>query len=115
MLYSPALDLAGPNIETIVGVTRENAIDKIGGPGNVIHALLVYGLCPLPVFPDHIYHWVSLYHSTDGTRRMGAPADYYALPALWVDICQAIDAERARLAKAHKGKEITRVSYGNGE
>lgn len=111
-MYETAVDLEGPNLPAILGVTRENALDKIGGVDQIVHALLVYGLCPVPLFPEHVYHWLALYNSTDGARRLRTPAEYYALPAVWLDVCQVIDAERSRLAKARESKEGTRVIYG---
>jgi len=92
------VNLSGPNLPTLVGVTRGDAIERLGGPEGILNpGLFGYGLCPIPLFPEDIIHLADLVYSLKGTERVTTPAEYYRLPAIYIEASRVIASEWNRI------------------
>ena len=63
------------------------------------------GLCPNPFFSEFARQAWKLYNTLDGTKRVATPAQYAALPALYVSVCETLDAEVNRTMKIKQKME----------
>jgi hypothetical protein len=64
-----------------------------------LQCFLQYGVCPAGAITPLSQELWRLYNACDGTRRCQNPADFYELPAIYVDACQVIDADLERIRK----------------
>lgn len=55
------------------------------------------GLCPLPLISAFSREALRVYRATDGGNRVRTPDEYYALPAVYLQVCDIIRAEEYRL------------------
>jgi len=65
-------------------------------------ALRHYSVCVLSVISDLSRELWNLYNACGGFARLSCPADYYNLPALYVDAVNVIDGELQRIEDVRK-------------
>lgn len=64
-----------------------------------------YSICPAGVIsPLSLAIW-NAYHACGGTSRLRSPAEYYALPSVYLEGVKVIDAELMRLEEYRSGKK----------
>lgn len=62
-------------------------------------SLLLYSVCPVSVVTPQSIRWWNLYRAIGGIKA-NTPAEYYDLPAIWIDIVTVIEDELQRIADA---------------
>ncbi len=80
--------------EDIVETCREKFEDPLYP---AIGCFQQYGVCPVGIFTPLSLELGKLYSACAGYTRISRPADYYDLPALYVDACDVIDNELVML------------------
>ncbi len=82
------------NYETALQAYRDGAQNQ-AIPDMVIFEQI--GLCPLPLISAFSREAIRLYRATDGGNRVATPEEYYALPAIYLQVCDIIRAEEYRI------------------
>ncbi len=100
--------LTGPM--TITKENYEAALDayRTAAENPAIPDLIVcqqIGLCPLPLISAFSREALRVYRATDGGNRVRTPDEYYALPAVYLQVCDIIRAEEYRLIEEERGNQ----------
>lgn len=65
----------------------------------------LYEICPVPLVSELSSELLKIYQACDGTKRCVSPAEYYALGGIYLDACDIIDDERARVERIKNGHQ----------
>ena len=110
---SGRIEISPRRLDDIYVLTRHNFGDLVrlwrsdtGNPG--LEEWFVFqelGLCPNPFFSEFAIEAWNLYSALDGTERVATPAQYAALPALYVSVCKILKREVDRTMKIKQKME----------
>lgn len=68
-------------------------------------ALVLHGICPAGYFTPLSYEALRVYSACGGVSRITSPAEYYRLPAIYVDCCAVIDNKLAEIRKLREAND----------
>lgn len=90
---------ADVTLETVEDFAEEVRLAK-GMPAlPTYRALMLYGVCPSLYFTRLSYEAARVFSACGGTSRLSTPAQYYDLPAVYVDACATIDSKIGEIKK----------------